>query len=252
MDLDWLEDDIREAVKHFWKVRDGGNGVRGGKTLDPFIRIIEKAVHESGLTDAEVHTGKYTSQLPGYFRPHKAWDVVIVHNGKLIATIELKSQVGSIGNNFNNRSEEVLGSSIDLKTAIEENAFGEESNIFTGYLIVVEKSEKTLKTPSIDMKYFKVMEGFLLDESKRNSEYVKSEDGTYPRMTGISYLDRYDIMCKKLMTKSLYKAAALLAVPNNDSAGNYESLSPQTSILTFMSRLTAHCQVIAQIDKQQK
>lgn len=48
--------------------------------------------------------------LPGYFRPTKLWDLLVIYKGELIAAIELKSQVGpSFGNNFNNRTEESIG-----------------------------------------------------------------------------------------------------------------------------------------------
>ena len=57
-------------------------------------------------------------QLPGFFRPTKEWDLVVVKNGHLIAAIEAKSQVGpSFGNNFNNRTEEAMGSALDIWTA---------------------------------------------------------------------------------------------------------------------------------------
>ena len=41
-----------------------------------------------------------------------------VVDGRLLAVIELKSQVGpSFGNNFNNRTEEAIGSAVDFWTA---------------------------------------------------------------------------------------------------------------------------------------
>jgi hypothetical protein len=59
--------------------------------------------------------------LPGFFRPTKLWDMLVIHEGKLIAAIELKSQVGpSFGNNFNNRTEEAIGNAHDLWTAYRE------------------------------------------------------------------------------------------------------------------------------------
>ena len=33
-------------------------------------------------------------QLPGFFRPTKEWDMLIVRDGILLAALELKSQVG--------------------------------------------------------------------------------------------------------------------------------------------------------------
>lgn len=252
MSFEWIHDEVKTAVGSFWKTRNGGSGVLAGKTLDPFIAIIERVVKESGLNNATTYTGKLTAQLPGFFRPHKTWDAVIIDEGELVAAIELKSQVGSIGNNFNNRSEEVLGSSIDLKTAIEELAFGDNTEIFTGYLIVVENSSNTTKTPKIEMKYFPVMEGFLFDESERGAKYSKQKDGTFPTTKGISYLHRYDVLCKRLMLKKLYTAAALVAAHDTEySQGNYDNVSPETSIETFLLRLANHCQVIASI-KQQK
>jgi hypothetical protein len=241
-----MEENIKNAVKQFWNVRDGGSGVLGGKTLDGFIELMTSIIIESGLDDAQVHTGKTTSQLPGYFRPHKSWDVVVTSRGNLVAAIELKSQVGSIGNNFNNRSEEVLGSGIDLHSAIQEEAFGNDAEVFTGYLILVEDSPDSQKKPLIGMKYFPVMHGFLSDESARSTDYVPNANGEYPRLEGVSYLERYDIMCKKLVLKNLYTAASLIvASSNNSGTGDYRSISPQTGIESFFMKLESHCKLVA-------
>lgn len=251
MNFDWLDERVKDAIGKFWTTRDGGKGVLAGKTLDAFVHIIEKTVRDSGLKDAKAYTGRNTSQLPGFFRPHKCWDVVIIDNGKLIAAVEFKSHVGSIGNNFNNRTEEVLGSILDLRTAIEESAFGEDANIFTGYLIVVEDSVESRTTPNIDMTYFPVMSGFLLDESTRETLYIPREDTTYPRAKGISYIDRYDVMCKRLMMKGLYTATALIAAPKEAPInGSYTSISAQTSMQTFILKLAKHCEVVDNINQQ--
>lgn len=48
-----------------------------------------------------------------YFRPNKKWDLLVVDNNELVIAIEFKSQVGpSFGNNFNNRTEEAMGSAV--------------------------------------------------------------------------------------------------------------------------------------------
>ena len=45
--------------------------------------------------------------------------------GELIAAIELKSQVGpSFGKNFNNHTEEAIGTAPDFWTAYKHDAFG--------------------------------------------------------------------------------------------------------------------------------
>jgi len=49
---------------------------------------------------------------------------LVIKNGHLFVAIEAKSQVGpSFGNNFNNRTEEAMGSALDLWTAFREGAF---------------------------------------------------------------------------------------------------------------------------------
>jgi Restriction endonuclease XhoI len=129
-----VEEELGKAVKHFWKVRssqhkrqgtgtgrkDSGNraAVTGGKHADGFVQLIAAIVHDAGLLKATIHTTEKTHRtLPGFFRPTKEWDLVVVSGSNLVAAIEVKSQVGSFGNNFNNRVEEAMGNAIDLWTA---------------------------------------------------------------------------------------------------------------------------------------
>jgi Rad3-related DNA helicase len=89
LNLDGYEDRVTEAVSSFWRVRER-EGVRSGKTLDAFVGLLSWVVHNNGLPDAIVLTGR-KAQLPGFFRPAKSWDVLIMNNDTLIAAIELKS-----------------------------------------------------------------------------------------------------------------------------------------------------------------
>lgn len=236
---------VMSAVRNFWTARNGGTGVLAGKTLDGFIALIRRIVESSSLEDFQIHTGKNSSQLPGYFRPHKSWDIVITSNGYLVAAIELKSQVGSIGNNFNNRTEEVLGSGLDLSTAIEEHAFLPSLRPFMGYLILVEDSETTRRSAQISMDYFPVMPGFLADESSRDTNY-QPVNGKYPRAAGVSYLERYEILCRKLMARRIYDAASVIAASSENSrTGDYRNLSGPTSVDAFVQQLTNHCNLFA-------
>ncbi|TCM33223.1 PaeR7I family type II restriction endonuclease [Kribbella sp. VKM Ac-2568] len=51
--------------------------------------------------------------LPGFYRRAKEWDIV-TYRGILVAAVECKSQVGSFGNNFNNRTEEAIGNAVSI------------------------------------------------------------------------------------------------------------------------------------------
>jgi hypothetical protein len=80
--------------------------------MNGFVNLVRDLVCKSGLPDAHVYCEKYV-ELPGWYRPEKKWDLLIVSDGRLLAGIEFKSQVGSFGNNYNNRTEEAIGSATD-------------------------------------------------------------------------------------------------------------------------------------------
>lgn len=105
------------AIRDFWAGRDaqqrkqessgktdaGTRGsVTGGKHLES---IQERIAQEFKPLEALGATIKYSGviPLPGYYRRAKNWDIVVTYKDILVAAIECKSQVGSFGNNFNNR-----------------------------------------------------------------------------------------------------------------------------------------------------
>ena len=157
---------VSKAVKHFWKVRtrqhenqgaasgrkDAGSrsAVTGGKHLDGFINLFSDLLAEAGLPDSSIHT--QTTTLPGYFRPAKKWDLVVVADGALLASIEFKAQVGpSFGNNFNNRVEEALGNSSDILTAYREGKFPLSQKPWLGWMMLLELKLRNRPLPYVSM-----------------------------------------------------------------------------------------------------
>src|SRR5579859_6178346 len=117
------------AVATFWATRNsqglaaptaGGQrgSVVGGRQMHGFFDTIVQLFDEVGLDRSSVFASCTLHdtgclELPGYFRPTKEWDLLVVREGMLLAALELKSQVGpSFGNNFNNRTEEAMGSAL--------------------------------------------------------------------------------------------------------------------------------------------
>lgn len=153
IDLVGYESKTREAIKYFWGSRDEAKkkqrqlgkldqgeraGVTAGKNMDGFINLIIDIICANGLENSDIHQSRAVLTLPGYFRPTKLWDLLVIYKGELIAAIELKSQVGpSFGNNFNNRTEEAIGTAHDLWTAYRESAFGNQPRPFVGWLMLV-------------------------------------------------------------------------------------------------------------------
>lgn len=154
LDLAEYEAKAQAAVQAFWGNREQAlaaqraagridisqrGAVTSGKNMDGFIALMIDLVRANGLANAQIHRQRTLLTLPGYFRPTKLWDLLVTHNGELIAALECKSQVGpSFGNNTNNRAEEAIGTAHDFWTAYREGAFGKHPRPFVGWLILVE------------------------------------------------------------------------------------------------------------------
>src|SRR5690242_1631074 len=110
------EDPIRSAVEQYWATVEAQGSTEGGKHMDGFCELAKRVVVEGGMPEGSIHLGSKL-ELPGYFRPTKQWDMLVVHNGCLVAAIEFKSMGKSFGKNYNNRIEEALGSATDILTA---------------------------------------------------------------------------------------------------------------------------------------
>ncbi|MBN8552155.1 MAG: PaeR7I family type II restriction endonuclease [Caulobacterales bacterium] len=235
LDLVDYEHQTREAIMAFWGNREKAKqkqieagvvdqgeraGVTGGKNMDGFIALVIDLVHANGLGHAQIHRNKAALTLPGYFRPTKLWDLLVMNEGRLVAAIELKSQVGpSFGNNFNNRTEEAIGTAHDLWTAYREGAFGKTPRPFVGWLMLVEDAPSS-RSPVRD----------------RSPHYP-----VFPEFQGASYLKRYDVLCQRLVQEQLYTTASILASPRSAAAtGEFANLSDLTSLKTFVTSFAGY------------
>lgn len=235
LDLVDYETKAAEAIRRFWSTRaearqrqiesgrqDQGEraGVTAGKNMDGFLDLVIDLVRANGLTHADIHEQRRLLTLPGYFRPTKLWDLLVLNEGRLVAAIELKSQVGpSFGNNFNNRTEEAIGTAHDLWTAYRERAFGEHPRPFVGWVMLVEDAEGSRRPVTDRSPHFPV----------------------FPEFEGASYLKRYDVLCQRLVRERLYTTASLLTSPRDAAdTGAFASLSEMTSLKTFVTSLAGH------------
>lgn len=232
--------DVKEAIKFFWQSRlqtsqgqtnrgakDRGNRghVTAGKNLDGFVEIVKQTIIENGIPEeCVIKSGRAQLTLPGFFRPTKNWDLLVMMGGQLLAAIEFKSQVGpSFGNNFNNRVEEVIGNAADLHAAFNAGMLGTVKP-FLGYFFVLEDCEKSMAP-------------------------VKTKSNNFP-MAGefrkTSYAERYTLLCKKLIQGGLYDAASLILTPKTAiDTGSYSSLSEVTDADRFISTLSLRMDIMA-------
>lgn len=235
LDLADFEKQAKDAVMAFWGNREKARqkqveagkadqgeraGVTAGKNMDGFLSLVISIVRANGLEHADIHQERGLLTLPGYFRPTKLWDLLIMNEGRLIAALEFKSQVGpSFGNNFNNRTEEAIGTAHDLWTAYREGAFREQTKPFLGWLMLLEDCPKSSAPVTDRSAHFPVFSEF----------------------QGASYAQRYNILCRRLMQEQLYTVASILTSPRAAvSTGDYAEQSVVTGLRTFVSELAGH------------
>ncbi len=229
-----LQDMIGDAVAHYWETRlsqqrrqqqsgrvDAGlrSAVTGGAQMDGFVELFTRLIVSTGL-DIKLVQRKGSLELPGFFRPTKEWDLLVVKDGRLIAAIEAKSQVGpSFGNNFNNRTEEAMGSALDLWTAYREGAFHTSPQPFLGYFFMLEDCHSSQKPVRVKEPHFSV----------------------FPEFKGASYMKRYEIFCRKLVLERYYTASAFITSKrDNGPQGVFATPLDDLSVENFAHILVSH------------
>ncbi len=226
--------ETRDAVRFFWHKRQqqsrrqgGGDdrdrgtrsAVTGGKQMDGFVRVVYRLPVEAKVPESCIAIDKRV-ELPGWFRAEKKWDLVVVHNKELVAALEFKSQVGpSFGNNFNNRTEEALGSATDIWAAYREGAFKPSARPFLGYFMLLEDCERSSSPVKVLETHFPVFSEF----------------------RGASYRKRYAILVEKLLRERLYDGACFL-LSNAEAAesGDYIEPDAELTLAKFINPLLAH------------
>lgn len=232
-----IEQRIARAMDFFWSTRTGqisrqtahgvhdqGNrgAVTGGKQLDGFVDLVFDLLTLNGVPSRCIYTNS-DLELPGFFRPNKKWDLLVVDNKELIIAIEFKSQVGpSFGNNFNNRTEEAMGSALDLWTAYREGVFGTHNAPWLGYFMVLEDCIKSNEPVRVRSPHFNVLDEFI----------------------DASYKQRYEIFCNKLLLERQYSAACFATTSFINETISYgfpkENLSFNSFAYSMLSTAIAH------------
>lgn len=225
-----LDKKLADAAAFYWRMRRrqvvsqrkrgvsdaGARGqVTGGRHLDAFAKLIQDICIKAGFRESEIFFNREVP-VPGYYRPQRNWDVAVLRDGKLIAAVELKSQSGSFGNNFNNRAEEVIGVSRDFWVAYRERAFGVSEAPWLGYFFFLEESSASDKVVSL----------------------AKSPLSPLPVFQGTSYLRRYEILCERLVLERDYTATAL--VVSNRATSSIRDGGAEVGAMKFFKSLYSH------------
>lgn len=195
-------DPTEAAVSLFWTTRrdqisslaDGGaagGAARAAKHMDGIRDLVRDLFTEAGLPEGSITNEPY---LPGYYRARKKWDLAVRYKGALVAAIEFKSQVGSVGKNMNNRFEEALGTGTDTWAAQTNfEAYGEVPP-WLGYVFVLREDSET-------------------EAPRRRMSALFQVDETFQEMT---YNQRYQEMLKRFMGDHVYQGGWFITTKIDD------------------------------------
>ncbi|MBN1577165.1 MAG: PaeR7I family type II restriction endonuclease [Chitinispirillaceae bacterium] len=227
-----IHDRLKQAIAFYWQTRENQSkkqkdqgasdqgarsAVTGGAQMDGIIKLLMEIILKAGIPNNCIFHNKFL-QLPGFFRPTKEWDLLVIKNGQLLLALEAKSQVGpSFGNNFNNRTEEAMGSAIDLWTAYREGAFNSTIRPWLGYFFMLEECENSSRPVKVQEPHFKVFAEFI------NASYAK----------------RYELFCRKLVRERHYTASSfILSSKNTGIMGEYREPASDLNFEMFVRSMT--------------
>jgi hypothetical protein len=185
-------DPTQTAVSLFWTKRadqiealeDGGlagGGARAGGHMNGIRDLVASIFRDAGMPQSSVVSEPY---LPGYYRARKRWDLAIRYKDTLVAAVEFKSQVGSVGKNLNNRFEEALGTATDTWAAQTKFAAYGDIPPWLAYVFVLREDDET-------------------EQSDRSISALFPVDDAF---AGLSYNQRYQEMLRRFMGDNIYQA----------------------------------------------
>ena len=243
-----VETRLQEAIQSYWAARaknkekqvksgniDAGTRgeVTGGTQMGALEFLVADILCEAGLKRLDVRT-RTALELPGYFRATKKWDLIVISEGQLVLAMEFKSQAGkSIGNNVNNRSEEAVGSAKDLWTAYREGRFGDGApEPFLGYLFLLEDRPNVMRPVANKEPYFKVDPAF-------RGPQVQRKKGGIAKDQGVTYAERYGLLCRRLVLERIYSASCFM-MATNGTPTVVSQPAPDLTFARFAAALRGH------------
>ena len=197
-----LDERLQNAIRRFWMTRDDAQ-------MNGFVTLVQELLDERKVPSHHVYSDSYV-EPPGWYRPEKKWNLLVVADGRLQAGIEFESQVGSFGGS--NWTEEALGSASDVWAAYREGAFKPTRAPWLGYLMVLEEAPGSVS----------------------------------PVRGRASYAKRCETLLTKFVRECHYNGACLLMSNREDGRrGLYSEPAPELGFQNFINSLLGRVTVIS-------
>src|SRR5918994_4278652 len=248
-------EEFEASVRDYWRIRAGQRSrqkergvvdigsraeTTGGKHLRPMAQLVAQIFVDEGFPEDSVRF-EGVLNLPGYYRPTKEWDLLVVHKDVLVAAIELKSIAGSYGRNLNNRIEEALGSAEDIRTAYREEMLG-ATRPWIGYFFLIadeQESRRPVKIKSQPVLPIDPIYGQPPDQE------TLSGDTPFPKNT-VSYQKRAEVFCRRLIREQLYDDACFV-VSSKSSEADIRQPADDMTFSRFVASIKGHARYVLEL-----
>lgn len=229
--IDNLDKLVPKAIAYYWLTRQkqsqkqttsgrsdqaARSAVTGGAQMDGFISLITRLIVEAGADEANIFHNTHL-ELPGFFRPTKEWDLLLVKDDQLVLALQAKAQVGSSpDSNFSDTKHKAIGSALDLWSDYRDGSYNRTFKPWLGYL-------------------------FLLEDTPESRRSVRSQDPPFKVLTEsahLSYRERYELFCRRLVRERHYCVAAyLISNKTGGLKGRYAEPADDLAFATFARAL---------------
>ena len=200
--------------------QEGNRGVMiGGGAMNGFAYADQVVALSAGVPEDDIIISRSAQDrratLPGFFRPSKNFDFVIIQNQIPVVALEFKSINSSFGNNMNNRADEAIGQGTDLNAMYDGNGIS-AGDFFSGYILCMADTEDSRR----------VTREITLPLINLNIE-----------MNRLSYQGRGDAMCLRLEEECTWTCTSFLSSDLLECNGDYTVHNPENSPTRFLHSL---------------
>jgi hypothetical protein len=189
--------------------------------MERLIVLLADLVGKNGQGDERILTRNNGSPtLPGFYEQTTEWDFIVMRQNRIVAVIRVDTMQDSAADNEHQRTTEAVYAAHSLQAAYRCGMFGEMTNRpFVGWLMLVEDAPGSRSPVSDRSPHFPVR----------------------PEFQNASYLQRYDLLCRKLMQENLYTAASVITSPATAARnGKFAEVSELTGLKNFITTFAAH------------
>lgn len=210
---------LSQAVAWYWRALH-----QPTSRLEGFHALVSRILTDNGLPEARVHT-RHGLELPGFFMPTRPWDIVVMHEGRLVAALAIRVRTAqSLENGFVALGEEALCTGKEMDALCRKQAFGPGLRPWFGWLVLLEDGSALTRPTAVAPTLLQVV-----------PEYRYS-----------THAEWYELLLRKLERERLFDTCALLLCPEErQQSGNYREPARDLGGKRFLAHLASHAGAFA-------